>query len=504
VTTALTRICSVLYPICFAVFPALSLFAQNQTDVGVSVLWPPVVACVAAALALFALLLALTRSAARAGALAALALAWFAYFGIFSDAVAGLHVVAGLRFAIWTALFAAVAFAVARSRIPLAPLTLIATAGALALAVPAAVRVAAYQIAHPPISLRDRRLWSTTLAPPAATPAARPDIYVIIPDDYARQDVLQRYFQTADDRFMRALSVRGFVVSPQVRSPYSDSESNIAAELNLEYLDGLPRILGARSEDVRPVKRLIADNRAARLLAPLGYRYVHLDTDEVTFGASNPAISPLAPPDSFANLWLRKSVLALVGGPVGFSQAATDARFRSSIGAQFRALEATAGTAGPKFVVFHTLLPHDPYVYAANGAPVTFPSRSEDDLGNRLGMGWYRRQLEYVGTRLLRAIDAIDRQSRTSPVIVIESDEGFQADPRTVGGDAAMQDIRVKGLLALRVPGARQTGVPQPPNTVNTLRFVFNHTLGTHYPMLRSASSPEVDLPYQFEPMRVR
>jgi hypothetical protein len=255
---------------------------------------------------------------------------------------------------------------------------------------------------------------------------------------------------------------------------------------------------------VRPVKRLIADNRSARLLAPLGYRYVHLDTDEVTFGASNPGISPLAPPDSFANLWLRKSILALVGGPVGFSQSATDARFRSSVEGQFRALEATARTAGPKFVVFHTLLPHDPYVYAANGAPVTFPSRSENDLGNRLGMDWYRRQLDYVSTKLLRAIDAVESQSRTPPAIVIQSDEGFQADPGTVGGDATMQDIRVKGLLALRVPGAQQAGPPQPPNTVNTLRFVFNHTLGTHYPMLHSASYPEGDLPYQFEPMRVR
>jgi hypothetical protein len=46
--------------------------------------------------------------------------------------------------------------------------------------------------------------------------------------------------------------------------------------------------------------------------------------------------------------------------------------------------------------------------------------------------------------------------------------------------------------------------VPEPPNTVNTLRFVFNRYLGTRYPMLRSASYPETDYPYQFEEMRVR
>ena len=40
--------------------------------------------------------------------------------------------------------------------------------------------------------------------------------------------------------------------------------------------------------------------------------------------------------------------------------------------------------------------------------------------------------------------------------------------------------------------------------TVNTLRLVFNRYFGTHYPMLRSASYPELDYPYQFEEMQVR
>jgi hypothetical protein len=78
-----------------------------------------------------------------------------------------------------------------------------------------------------------------------------------------------------------------------------------------------------------------------------------------------------------------------------------------------------------------------------------------------------------------------------------------QANPQPFGG-AAMEQIRVKGLTALHLPGHARAGVPAPPNTVNTLRFVFNQYLGTHYPMLRSASYPEGDLPYQWDEMRVR
>jgi hypothetical protein len=495
--------CSIVAPLCLAVFPALSLFAQNQTDVAVSVLWPPLVASAGVTLALYGLFLLLTRRAAKAGALTSLAVAFVLYFGILHDNLSlGLSDRAFL--VLWAALFAAAAWLVVRRGRELLGVTLIAAVGAAVLAIPAAVRVASYQSAHPAISLSNPRLWPSALpAPRPAAGAARPDIYVLIPDDYARPDVLRRILHYDDSAFLAALQSRGFVVSPDARSPYSDSESNTAAELNLDYINQLPKILGAKSEDVRPVKRLAQDNRAAALLKPLGYHYSHIDTDEVTFGGSNPAISPLAPPDSFANLWMQKSVLRLLGGPLGFSKAAINERFRDSIQSQFRALEDTTRRPGPKFVVFHTLLPHDPYVYSDTGAPVTFPGHTDADPGSKLGMPYYVRQLKYLNGKLLNAIDAIRSNSSTPPVIVLMSDEGFQADPGTTG-EAVATDIRVKGMLALSLPGADRHAGVRPPNTVNALRYVFNRSFGTHYPMLRSASYPEGDLPYQFEEMRVR
>jgi hypothetical protein len=311
-----------------------------------------------------------------------------------------------------------------------------------------------------------------------------------------------RYFHYDNSRFVSALSRRGFVVSRQARSPYSDSESNIAAELNMDYLSRFPHLLGARSQDVRPIKVVIEDNRAATLLKPLGYRYIHRDTDEVTFAAGNPHISPLSTPDSFMNLWLQNTALRTIGGSLGFTDAAADQRFRDSIHSSFSELDGIPRQPGPKFVVFHTLLPHDPYIFGASGQAVTFPSANEEDLGNRLGMRYYLHQVRFLEGRLLRTIDAIRTRSSTPPVIVLQSDEGFQATGDVVS-ERTMQDIRVKGLVALSMPGKKK-GIANPPNTVNTLRLVFNRYFGTHYPMLRSASYPELDYPYQFEEMRVR
>ena len=497
----LRRFASVFHPILFAAFPLLSLFEHNQSEVELSVVWVPLALSVAGAAALYAIFLLVFRHAAKAGALAALVAFAFFYYGTFAATI-------GLAdrwfFPLWAALFVLGAVTLVRTRSDLANLTLVLGVSALVLIVRPVAGIAIYHANHPVISASDARLWPTRLPRPRLPSAARrPDIYFLIPDDYARPDVLRHHFRYDDSVFLGQLRKRGFVLSDQARSPYSDSEMNIAAAVNMDYLSRLPSILGRKSQDVRPVSKLIEDNRAARLLRSLGYRYVHLDTDEVTFSGGNPHISRLAAPDSFANLWLRNSVLRLIGGKLGFDDAARNARFRDSIRSVFSELEAVPQNPGPKFVLFHTLLPHDPYIYGPRGQAVTFPGHSDADLGSRLGMTYYLKQLRYLNRKLLEAVDAILTRSKTPPVIVIQADEGFQADSETFG-EAAMQQVRVKGLIALYLPGAGRTAVPEPPNTVNTLRFVLNRYLGTHYPLLRSASYPELDYPYQFEEMRVR
>jgi len=326
---------------------------------------------------------------------------------------------------------------------------------------------------------------------------------VIIPDDYARSDILKRYFHYDNAAFRRALKSRGFVISDDVRSPYSDSEMNIAAEVNLDYVNGLGRILGAGSQDVRPVRRLIHDSRASRILNEIGYRYIHMDTDLVTFPAGNPHISSIDSPDSFTTLWLQGTVLGEVGGPLGFTDEAVNARFRKTIRKGFSQLEDVPSEPGPKFVLFHTIIPHDPYIFGPRGEAVTFKDPSGEAHTMRIGMTYYLRQLRYVETLLLEAVDAIKARSNEPPVIVILSDEGFEGNEEVLG-EEPMRDIRLKGVAAFHLPGKRNATPPRELNAVNAMRFVFNQTLGTRYPLLENASYPELDAPYHFEEMPVR
>jgi hypothetical protein len=178
-------------------------------------------------------------------------------------------------------------------------------------------------------------------------------------------------------------------------------------------------------------------------------------------------------------------------------------RFRKSVRSAFDQLGAVAGEPGPKFVLFHTLIPHDPYVFGARGQDVTFPDRSDTGHSTRTGMKYYVGQLQYVNRKLLEAADAILARSKAPPIIVVQSDEGFEALPEDFG-ETVVQDMRVKGLCAFYLPGRRKARPPQNLNTVDSFRFLFNQYFGTHYPLLKSASYPELDLPYQFEEMRVK
>ena len=502
-SSTLKAVSPLLPPILLAAYPVVSLFQQNQSEIDLLVFWKALGLATASAVLAFALLKFAFRRGAKAGVLASLAVVAFYYYGTFTADVTRFGLNDRSLFPIWMTLFVIVVAAVLRTRGELVNLSFALSVFAVAILALPVYKTVMYRIDHPRVRVSDPRLWPTVLQKPAASPGARPDIYFIIPDDYARPDVLKRYFRYDDSAFVGQLEKRGFVMSDGVRSPYSKSELNMASALNMDYMSRLPKVLGKSSQDVLLPRKLIEDSRASHVLESLGYRYVHIDSDDITFAADNPHISRLAAPDNLTTIWLRKSVLRLVGGRYGFNEAATNERFRKSVRSAFGRLGAVSKEPGPKFVLFHTLMPHDPYIFGARGEKVAFPDHSDTGHSSRFGMTYYVRQLQYINTKLLEAVDAIRAHSKTPPIIVIQSDEGFEARPEDFG-EAAVQQMRVKGIAAFYLPGRAKARPPRNLNTVNTFRFLFNDYFGTHYSFLKNKSYPELDLPYQFEEMRVK
>ena len=495
-TATANKVLAVSLPLLLVVFPILYLFQHNQTDLPLSVLWSPLVISAAIGAAIFAISWIVFKPALKAGLLASVLVIAIFYYGVFYDVAAAWGLSDAIVLGLWAALLTIGIVALFRVNDPsiLGRAFLVAAAYLVLVSV---TKIGLYRIQNPPVSVSDPRLWSTPLeASQINTRRPLPDIYYIAPDDYARTDVLKEYLGYDNSQFIRELENRGFLIPEQGRSPYSDSESNMASALNLEYLNRFANVLGAESQNSLMVTQVLEDNRASHFLEALGYQYIHIDSDNTTFPGDNPSISPIAAPDNLTYLWLRASVLRAFGGGFGFSDNASDERFRRSVLAAFDRLKATPQIPGPKFVFFHTLIPHDPYVFGPQGESVTFPDPTDDRLGSQEGVAFYVGQLRFSNQLLLESIDEILAHSETPPLIILQADEGFQSNPGTFG-EKAVLDIRLKGLSAFYIPGKDVSQLPQNLNNVNTFRYLFDLCFGTQLGMLKNASYAEGDFPYQ-------
>ena len=190
----LWAIVGLLPALLLAAHPPLTLFEENQTELPLAVIWQPLGITFAVTAVLYGVLMLTTRSWAKAGALTALAVLWFFFYATFRNDTSGLHLSGGVAVVLWTVVCAAAAVALARTPRGLGNLVLGVGVAALVLTLSPALKIASFQHRHPAVKTSDARLWAADPLPPPASAAKRPDIYVLIPDDYARADVLRRYF----------------------------------------------------------------------------------------------------------------------------------------------------------------------------------------------------------------------------------------------------------------------------------------------------------------------
>lgn len=492
-----------LSPVLLSVFPVLFLFQHNQGEIHTNLIWQPLLISVAIGIALFFTLKLVMKNDLKAGVVASLGVFALFYYGFFYNMISTWGLADTVFPFLWIALVALGVFATLRTQNYLVIFTGVLNVFVAVLVLIQVSLIIVNRVQNPPVSVSNPRLWEKPLEKPVlAKDALLPDIYYIIPDDYARADILKKYFGYDNSIFISELKRRGFAIAEQGRSPYSKSEFNMASALNMDYLNRVKDVVGENSHNTLILRKMIEDNRAAQFLKSLGYQYTHIDSDNITFEADNPNISPLAAPDNLTYVWLRNSILLPLGGKYGFNDGAVDERFRQSVLSAFSKLQAMPAKPGPKFVLFHTLAPHDPYVFGPNGERSKFPDRSDTGHSTKEGMKYYVKQLEFVNKKLLETTDQILAHSPKPPIIIIQADEGFEVLPE-VFGEKVAQDMRVKGLSAFNMPGKDQSSLPQNLNSVNSFRFLFDQYFGTKFGMLQNVSYPEADQPYVFEAMHV-
>jgi hypothetical protein len=156
-----------------------------------------------------------------------------------------------------------------------------------------------------------------------------------------------------------------------------------------------------------------------------------------------------------------------------------------------REIDAVSREPGPKFVIMHILLPHEPYVFDRYGdyPPTAWNRDAKTDTAG------YSEQLLFTNDRIRRIVDELlAGPDETDPVVIIAADEGpypirYALDQVGFDWDTATpEELETKyGILfAMYLPGDAPPGAPEPypsMTSINTFPIVFDRYFGTDIPL---------------------
>jgi hypothetical protein len=365
---------------------------------------------------------------------------------------------------------------------------------------------------------------------PRVAGSVYPDIYYIVVDGYAREDVLLNLYDYDNSRFLAFLWSEGFYVAGESRSNYNQTDLSLASSLNMNYLDFIPATYGKKFNNRIPLRESILHNEVVRFLKDYGYQVVAFDTgyDRTTLHSAD-IFADFAQEDTgsavkspfgiylngFENLILRSSAMMLVFDAPMFSEnfkfvSVEDAQYsvhRSRILHNLQKLKQVPEMEDNYFVYAHIIAPHPPFVFGPHGEWITpagtytlaregtFYTGSPEEY-----IEGYRGQIEYLNVLLAETITSILEKSNPAPIIILQADHGPGAFLDQHSNENSNYYERVSIMNAYYLPSHDASLLYPGISPVNSFRVVFNQFFETDYGLLEDRSYfSTIDEPYNFQ-----
>jgi hypothetical protein len=322
-----------------------------------------------------------------------------------------------------------------------------------------------------------------------------PDIYVIVLDGYARQDVLQSIYKHDNSNFIDWLEKQGFYVADDSHSNYVQTPYTMSSLWNLDYL----QTWNSSYEYARYLFEPIQNNRVFHLLDEIGYTTVSFGgvADYTEIKKSDVYLSNFLPLNNFETLLLTDSPLEPLSNIIDLHLPLNTYKTqRERMLYQLDMLkEVPLDIPGPKIVYAHILAPHPPFVFYQNGdirepqRPYTLAEGTGFQDSEEAYQSGYREQVLFINREIKKAIDAILTKSEAPPIILIMGDHGPASRFNWKFEDPGCLWERTGNLYAVLLPGHENDGtVYSSISPVNTFRVIFNTYFGTDLPLLEDRS----------------
>ena len=319
----------------------------------------------------------------------------------------------------------------------------------------------------------------------ACDTCARPDIYLLVFDEYSSDKVLRDLFHYDNSGLDSFLGQQGFRILGGSRANYYITPFSMASILNGSYVQGIPQPLNLQPDDYLGVIDQIRRSAVVTFLMARGYRVVNnspFDLPGHPYTIDQPFIPFRTRLITYSTLYnyLRRDLGASLDRLLRRSPLESDISRVKTLNQRF--LEATIGESRrrdsqPRFVYMHVLMPHLPYFYDSLMRP-----RPMTEIEQNLRKGSPERYLEYLpytNARIREVVGAIRRNTAGKAVILFMSDHGFRYDPQEVDHAWFFDNQN-----AVYLPDGDTSCFYDSISGVNQFRALFNKMFRQNWPLL--------------------
>jgi hypothetical protein len=158
----------------------------------------------------------------------------------------------------------------------------------------------------------------------------------------------------------------------------------------------------------------------------------------------------------------------------------------------FEKLQKVPAMDGSYLVYAHIIAPHPPFVFDERGeviphdAPFTLNDANyyTREHSRKSYLAGYRRQIQYINSRILETVDAILSNSETPPIIILQGDHGPGAYLHWGSLENTLPAERFGILNAYYFPDQDYERLYPSISPVNSFRVVLNQFFDQDYEML--------------------
>lgn len=320
------------------------------------------------------------------------------------------------------------------------------------------------------------RFKKTRIDMPISNDKKKPDIYYIILDAYAREDILKDFYGFDNGDFIQFLRENGFYIGNKSRSNYPSTVPSLSSTFNMDYVFTNSEKMEAEKSTLWPLYEDLENNLVVKLLKTQGYKYIHFTSDARVTDSNKNADLVMTPPywlPSFFTTFTARTFLNTLNldllNPIKIRQ--------KTILYAFDKLKDIPRESGPTFTFAHIMVPHWPLVFDRNG---NMPKGS-----NAKGLGGYLEFLRFANKKVKNLIQDIISQSETQPIIILQSDHGSEQFGTCIEPSELMLKEKMAILNAYLVPDEIREGLYESITPVNTFKVIFNRYFGTKLKLLK-------------------